>query len=314
MKHTILGAGGSIGNALTHKLLEQGEQVRLLSRSKYLVDGAESVRGDLTSYADTLQGVKQSDVVYLCVGLTYDHKIWKDIWPKIINNTINACKEENAKLIFFDNVYMYGKVDGEMTETTPHNPISKKGQVRSEISKLLELEMQKDDIDVIIARAADLYGTYGTVATSVPYMMVFDNLMKGKRAQWIADINQPHSFTYIPDCANGLYLLANSNDAWNQIWHMPTHSPAIDGKTFIDIAAKELGVEPKYSSILSKSFMRFGKLFNKIASEAYEMLYQNEFPYHFNSSKFNNHFNYTPTNYQEGIKATIEFIEKNVSL
>lgn len=79
MRHTILGAGGSIGNALTKKLLEQDEQVRLLSRSNYLVDGAESMRGDLTSYSDTLRGVKQSDVVYLCVGLPYDHKIWKSI-------------------------------------------------------------------------------------------------------------------------------------------------------------------------------------------------------------------------------------------
>lgn len=82
------------------------------------------------------------------------------------------------------------------------------------------------------------------------------------------------------------------------------------GKALINIAAKELGVEPKYS-VMTRSFMRFGKLFSKIAFEAYEMLYQNEFPYHFNSLKFNNHFNYTPTNYREGIKETIEFIRKD---
>ncbi|MDD4778058.1 MAG: NAD-dependent epimerase/dehydratase family protein [Fermentimonas sp.] len=312
MRHTILGAGGSIGNALTHKLLEEGEQVRLVSRSRYSVEGAESVRGDLTSYSDTLVGVRDSDIVYLCVGLAYDHKIWKRDWPKIIVNTINACKEVKAKLIFFDNVYMYGKVEGIMTESTPYKPISKKGEVRAEIARLLEDEMKKDDIDVIIARAADLYGPYGTPQTSVPYMMVFSNLMKGKRAQWMADVNQPHSFTYIPDCANGLYLLAKSSDVWNQIWHLPTHSPAIDGKTFISIAAKELGVEAKYS-IMTKSFMRFGSLFSKIASEAYEMLYQNEFPYHFDSTKFNVHFKYTPVSYEEGIKSSIEYIKNKTN-
>ena len=31
-----------------------------------------------------------------------------------------------AKLIFFDNVYMYGKVNGIMTEETAFNPCSKK--------------------------------------------------------------------------------------------------------------------------------------------------------------------------------------------
>ncbi|MCE5178731.1 MAG: NAD-dependent epimerase/dehydratase family protein [Porphyromonadaceae bacterium] len=310
MKHTILGAGGSIGNALAHLLLKNGEDVRLVSRNAHPIEGTEYVTGDLTSYADTLEGVKQSDIVYLCAGLPYDTKIWKERWPKIIRNTTNACKEVGAKLIFFDNVYMYGKVDGIMTEETAHHPISRKGEVRAEISKLLEEEMKKDDLDVIIARAADLYGPFGTPTTSVPYMMVFDRLMHGKAAQWMADVNQPHSYTYIPDCAEGLCLLAKEDTAWNQIWHLPTHSPAIDGKTFINLAAREIGVEPKYTT-LTKSLMRFGKLFNKIAREAYEMLYQNEYPYHFDSSKFNRHFNYVPVNYEEGIRKTIQWINQN---
>ncbi|MEL7599802.1 MAG: NAD-dependent epimerase/dehydratase family protein [Proteiniphilum sp.] len=309
MKHTILGAGGSIGNALTHTLLRNGQDVRLVSRNIHPIEGTEYLKGDLTSFADTLEGVKQSDIVYLCAGLSYDAKVWKEKWPKITRNTIDACKEVGAKLIFFDNVYMYGKVDGVMTEETAYHPISRKGEVRAEIAGLLEEEMQKNDLDVIIARAADLYGPFGTRATSIPYMMVLDRLMQGKPAQWMVDVNQPHSYTYIPDCAEGLYLLANEDTAWNQVWHLPTHSPAIDGKTFIDLAAREIGVKPKYT-ILTKSFMRFGKLFNKIAGEAYEMLYQNEYPYHFDSTKFNNHFNYRPINYQEGIKDTIAWLKR----
>ncbi|MDD4632075.1 MAG: NAD-dependent epimerase/dehydratase family protein [Proteiniphilum sp.] len=309
MKHTILGAGGSIGNALTYTLLRNGEEVRLVSREIHPLEGTEYLKGDLISYADTLEGVKRSDVVYLCVGLPYDVKIWKERWPKIIRNTIDACKEVGAKLIFFDNVYMYGKVDGIMTEETVYNPISRKGEVRAEIAELLEEEMQKNELDVIIARAADLYGPFGTPVTSVPYMMVFDRLMHGKTAQWMADVNQPHSYTYIPDCAEGLYLLAKENIAWNQIWHLPTHSPAIDGRTFIELASREIGVKPKYM-ILSKSLMRFGKLFSKIAGEAYEMLYQNEYPYHFDSSKFNRHFDYVPVDYEEGIRKTIQWINQ----
>lgn len=309
MKHTILGAGGSIGNALTYTLLRNGEEIRLVSREIHPLEGTEYLKGDLISYANTLEGVKRSDVVYLCVGLPYDVKIWKERWPKIIRNTIDACKEVGAKLIFFDNVYMYGKVDGIMTEETVYNPISRKGEVRAEIAGLLEEEMQKNELDVIIARAADLYGPFGTPVTSVPYMMVFDRLMHGKTAQWMADVNQPHSYTYIPDCAEGLYLLAKENIAWNQIWHLPTHSPAIDGRTFIELASREIGVKPKYM-ILSKSLMRFGKLFSKIAGEAYEMLYQNEYPYHFDSSKFNRHFDYVPVDYEEGIRKTIQWINQ----
>lgn len=309
MKHTILGAGGSIGNALTDTLLKKGEMVKLVSRSNHAIEGAQSTRGDLMSYADTAEAVKQSDIVYLCAGLHYDIKIWEENWPKIMRNTINACKEAGAKLIFFDNVYMYGKVSGNMTEQTPYHPTSKKGEVRARIANMLEEEIAKGHINAIIARAADLYGPYGTNATSIPHMMVFDPLMRGKRAQWLANVNQPHSYTYIPDCANGLYLLANDDTAWNQVWHLPISSPAIDGKTFIRIAADVLGEEAKYR-VLTKVMMRMAKPFSKIASESFEMLYQNELPYHFDSLKFNSHFQYTPVSYEEGIKNTIDWLKQ----
>ena len=131
MKHTILGAGGSIGNALTYELLKTNETIRLVSRSNYSVKGTESYKADLTSYEETVAGVKGSDIVYLCAGLPYDSKIWAKLWPKVMKNSIDACKSVNAKLIFFDNVYMYGKVEGKMTETTPYNPCSRKGEVRA---------------------------------------------------------------------------------------------------------------------------------------------------------------------------------------
>ncbi|HZY24733.1 MAG TPA: NAD(P)H-binding protein, partial [Bacteroidales bacterium] len=116
MKHTILGAGGSIGNALAFELLNEKEEVRLVSRSNYSIPGTESFKADLTNFEETLSSVKKSDVAYLCAGLPYDSKIWDDEWPKVIQNSIDACKGAGAKLIFFDNVYMYGRVDGKMTE------------------------------------------------------------------------------------------------------------------------------------------------------------------------------------------------------
>ena len=45
--------------------------------------------------------------------------------------------------------------------------------------------------------------------------------------------------------------------------------------------------------------------------ELYEMLYQNEYAYVFDSTKFDKAFNFTPTSYQQGIKETIEWMKKN---
>jgi nucleoside-diphosphate-sugar epimerase len=308
MKHTILGAGGSIGNALTYKLLENGQDVRLVSRSNYHINGTESVRADLTSYSDTLKSVTQSDMVYLCVGLPYDTKVWTEAWPVIMKNTIDACKKKEAKLIFFDNVYMYGNVDGKMTEMTPYNPCSKKGEIRAQIATILENEIKHENINAILARAADLYGPYA-MKTSLPYILVFDKLINGKKAQWMVNAKKLHSYTYTIDIAEGLYLLSKNDTCFNQIWHLPTYNPAINGEKFIDIAAKELNGSPKYS-VLKKWMVKAVGLFNKTVSESYEMLYQSEYDYYFDSTKFNDYFQFSPKSYEEGIHDTIKFLKE----
>lgn len=309
MKHTILGAGGSVGNALAYELLNKNEKVKLVSRSGFSIPKTEIFKADLNSYNETLKSVKNSDIVYLTVGLPYNSKIWDEKWVKIMQNTIDACKKVGAKLIFFDNVYMYGKVDGEMIESTPYNPCSKKGETRAKVATLLENEIKKDNIKAVIARSADLYGPYAT-KTSLPFILAIDKLMNGKKAQWMVADNTKHSFTNTIDSAKAMILLANNQESDNQIWHLPTYNPAITGKEFIELIAKELGVEPNYS-VLKKWMVKMVGFFNKNVSETYEMLYQNEFDYNFNSDKFNSFFDFKPITYREGIHQTIKHLKTN---
>lgn len=105
-----------------------------------------------------------------------------------------------------------------------------------------------------------------------------------------------------------MVLLANRDECFNQVWHLPTYEPAIDGKTFITLAAKELGGKPGYT-VLKKWMLKMAGFFDKTIAESYEMLYQSEYEYLFDSSKFNNFFNYKPVSYKEGIHDTIEFLK-----
>ena len=50
-------------------------------------------------------------------------------------------------------------------------------------------------------------------------------------------------------------------------------------------------------------------LFNKAIKENNEMLYQNDSDYLFDSTKFEKEFNFNPTSYEDGIKATAESLE-----
>lgn len=306
MKHTILGAGGAIGNALAYELLKQFKDVRLVSRSKYWIPGTETVKADLTIYDDTLRALKGSDIVYLCVGLPYDSKIWADLWPKIMQNCIDACKSLKAKLIFFDNVYMYGKVEGRMSEQTPYNPRSKKGEVRTKIAIMLENEMYKQNIKAIIARSADFYGPYAG-KTSLPHMLIIEKFMNNRRAQWLIDANSPHSFTYTIDCARAILLLNNREECYQQTWHLPTDSP-VSAETLIHIIANALGLPPDYE-VLNKLMIKTAGLFNRTVQESYEMLYQYESNYYFDSTKFNDFFNFRPTTYFNGIAVTVQTLK-----
>ena len=308
MNHVILGAGGSIGNALTYELLSTNENVRLVSRRNYSIEGAESFQGDISSYNDTLNSVKNADVVYLCAGLAYDSDVWSVLWPKIMQNAIDACKKVNAKLIFFDNVYMYGKVDGKMTEKSPYDPCSRKGEIRANIAIMLQDEMRNNNLQGIIARSADLYGPYIT-RSSVPYIMAFDNMLKGKKAQWLVDADKLHSFTYTIDSAKAMKLLSQKEECFQQVWHMPTFNPGITGKMFIEMIAKELEVSPDFS-ILKKWMIRMAGFFNKTIFESFEMLYQSENEYYFDSTKFNEYFDFKPTSYEDGIRESIKFYKK----
>lgn len=303
--HTILGAGGSIANELLPILMDAKEQVRIVARHPKQIIGVESISADLSDGEQTLQAVKGSSVVYLLVGLEYDYKVWAQKWPLVMSNTINACKATGAKLIFFDNVYMYGKVNGWMTEETAFNPCSKKGVIRAAIANQLLSEIKSGALTGLIARSADFYGSNAT-KTSVPNMLVFDNFSKGKKAQWLANVQMPHSYTYIPDAGKALYLLAKDDTAFNQTWHLPTQSNPLTGEQFIALAAEAMQ-QPNKFSVLSKLMIRLAGLFIKPIKESYEMIYQSDSNYLFDSTKFEKHFEFKPTSYEDGIKETAKY-------
>jgi nucleoside-diphosphate-sugar epimerase len=300
--HTILGAGGAIADALSQELLARQLPVRLVSRHPAQRPGTTVLTADLTDAGQTLGAVTGSSVVYLCAGLPYNYTLWRQQWPRIIDNCIEACKRTQAKLIFFDNVYMYGRTEGPMTEDTPYNPSSRKGDLRARLATQLMSEVRKGHITATIARAADFYGP-GASKTSIPDFLVFQRLLKNQPAQWLVNANAVHSLTYVPDAARALAILATDDNSWNQVWHLPTAAPALTGAEFIRLAARALGKQDKYKPLPSW-MIRLGGLFDRTTAELYEMLYQYAYDYRFDSSKFEKAYGFMPTSYEEGIKAT----------
>jgi nucleoside-diphosphate-sugar epimerase len=296
---TILGSGGVIGDELAKSLKDYGDKIRLVSRNPVKVNSTdELVSADLTNRQKTSDAVKGSQIVYLTVGLPYKIDIWQKSWPLIMSNVINACKEHAAKLVFFDNVYLYGKVDGWMTEETPVNPCSNKGEVRAKIAEQLMNEAGNGNLQALIARSADFYGL--NAVNTMVHMMVFEKFKNGKKASWVLNDKAKHSMTYTPDAGRATAVLGNTPEAYNQVWHLPTDRNALTGEQFIEQVAKSYGVEAKYS-VLGRGAFRTAALFNSLVKESMEMLYQLEYEYLFDSTKFEKKF-FQATSYEKGIR------------
>ena len=296
---TILGAGGPIGNELAKFMAARNRPFRLVGRNPRPVGGGELFPADLADREQTIRAVAGSTVVHLLAGLKYNLGVWQELWPRIMANTIEACERSGAKLIFFDNVYMYGKVAGTMTESTPYAPCSKKGEIRAKIATDLMSEMQAGRLSAMIARSADFYGP--DTQNGVPNVLVFEPFAKGARASWLVNAGVPHSLTFTPDAARGVAMLADRESAWNQVWHLPTAPSPPTGKELIAMAASEFGVTAKYR-VLSRPMLRLAGWFNPQVRESYEMLYQSEAPYLFDSTKFANEFGFAGTRYPEGVR------------
>jgi nucleoside-diphosphate-sugar epimerase len=301
---TILGAGGSVSDQIVKLLAARGKAFRLVSRSGAKAAGAaETVAADLGDKEQTGRAVAGSSVVLLLAGLKYDHKLWAEMWPRIMANTIEACKRAGAKLVFFDNVYMYGRVRGAMTEETPYHPTSKKGEVRAKIALDLINEWKGGALTAMIARAADFYGP--GAKNGIPNVLVFEPMGKGQTPMCLASDVLPHSYSYVPDSARALMTLIESERAWNQTWHVPTTANPPTGREFIEMAAKEMDRPAKYR-VLSRGMVRVFGWFKPVVGEVREMMYQNDTPYLFDSSKYEREFGFAGTPYAEGIRATAE--------
>lgn len=295
---TILGAGGAIGAALLGALARSTEPVRLVSRHALPAEApVQWVAADLADADQTVAAVAGSRVAYLLVGLKYDTAVWHELWPRVMRNTIEACKRAGAKLVFFDNVYAYGRVVGPMTEQTPFNPCSRKGEVRARIATTLLEEVARGNLVGLIARSADFYGP--NARSSIANLMVIDRLAKDSKALWLVDDSVPHSWTYAPDAGRSLCALVAGGTAWNQTWHVPTAADPPTGKRFVTMAAAALGVKPR-CQILGRPLLKLAGLINSDVRESYEMLYQYDSPYVFDASKIAR-FGLTPTDYATGI-------------
>jgi nucleoside-diphosphate-sugar epimerase len=302
---TILGSGGAIGIELAKTLPKYTKSIRLVSRNPVKVnDTDELVAADVLKKEELEKAVEGSDIVYVTIGFAYHYKAWQKNWPKFISDLLDICETQQFKLVFFDNIYMYDRNElNPATEKAKINPSSKKGIVRTAVAQMILDRVKEGKIKALIARSADFYGP-SIKNNSILTEVVFKPLSQGKTANWLINENLKHSYTYTPDAGKATALLGNTDSAYGEVWHLPTAPNPWTGKEWVENAAKKLGVQPKYR-VASRFMIRLIGLFVPAMRESYEMLYQYDRDYVFDSSKFEKAFDFKPTSYEDGLDEII---------
>jgi nucleoside-diphosphate-sugar epimerase len=302
--HVVLGAAGGTGSAVVRELAARGLRVRAVTR-RGAADAPEDVdqlAADIGSAEGARRACEGADLIYHCAQPPYTK--WPELFPPMTQAVIDGAAATGAKLVFADNLYVYGPPDGPMTEETPRRAQGKKGRTRIAMADAVMRAHADGRLRCTIGRSSDYYGARGTTST------VGENIMKpvlrGKRARWLGSLDQPHTLNYLEDMARALVTLGERDAADGQAWHLPAAEP-LTGRQFLELAFEAAGQPPRIG-VASRAMVRITGLFNPLIRELNETLYQFERPFVSDASKFQRAFGpFDPTPHQEALSRTVEW-------
>ena len=298
----VFGATGAIGSAVVGELLRTGRSVRAVSRSGRAPEGAQGVAADAADLAQAAAAAAGAAVVYHCASPPYTK--WPELFPALTRSILDAAESSGAKLVFADNLYAYGPVDGPLREDLPALAHGRKGRVRVEMAAELLRAHRDGRARVVIGRASDYYGPRGTGSTAGE--TVFGRILAGKKPRWTGRLDQPHTFHFLPDIARGLLVLADHREAEGQVWHLPAAGP-LTAQQFFDMVAEAAGRPvPAQASVASPALLAVAGMFSPLLREMRETTYQFRAPFVIDASKFGAAFGrLEPTPHRDAVTQTV---------
>lgn len=298
--NVILGAG-PMGRAIARHLLAQGQRVRIVTRSTAPagLEGAEYLPANLMSQEDAIAACAGAVVIHHCAAPAY-HR-WVSEFPTLQHNIIAAAAHSGAVLSVVENLYAYG-VAGTLHEGLPLTAATRKGTVRTEMTRNLFAAHEAGWIRAVVGRAADYFGP--EVRISAFGERLWQPLLAGKTVPWIGKPDALHSATYVPDFAAALIRLAATPTAWGRAWHVPS-PPACSPRDFIAAAAQLAGVPVPKISPIPPLMLRAVGLFQPAAGEMVEMLYSFDRPFVMAHEDYDRAFGTPATSWEEALAATL---------
>lgn len=218
----VLGATGGIGGEVAAKLLARGWRVHALTRhaASRPDNGIRWHGGDALNRDDVLRAAAGSVLIVHAVNPP-GYRNWGQWVLPMIANTIAAAEANGARIVLPGTVYNYAAGDRVITEATPQDPDTRKGEIRVMLESRLQQAAAQGRARTLIVRAGDYFGprsrnswfAQGLIKPGRPIGAV--NLLGTVGHQW----------AYLPDVAETMLRLVELGDALDDhtVYQMAGH-------------------------------------------------------------------------------------------
>lgn len=305
--HVVLGANGGLGNAVVRVLSRHGKKVRAVTRSGNadVPESTELAKADTTDKESLMQACAGASVVYHCVNVPYPE--WHAQLTGMMQNILDAAIACGAKLVYGDNLYMYGYIDGPIREDAPHAASDAKGILRARLANMVLSAHREGKLQATIGRAPDFFGPH--VFNAAMGERVFKPALQGKTINLIGNIDAKHSYSFVEDFALGLMILAENERALGEAWHIPS-AETMTTRSFLELVFEATGRRSTIR-VAPKMLLAAMGLINPMMRELKEILYQWDYDYVIDHSKFLKTFTFQPTPHAHAIRQTVEWFKNN---
>jgi nucleoside-diphosphate-sugar epimerase len=301
-EHVVFGAG-PVGLSIAEAVRRRGNSVRVVSRSGRASGptSADVVAADATDPASARAVSAGARFVYQVMAPPYPQ--WVDRFPALQAGVVDAAEHAGARLISFENTYMYGDTGGgAFTEDSPHQASTRKGRLRADMARQLAEAERQGRVQVLTGRASDYFGPTAGARSQLGSRVV-PAARQGGAAQVLGNPDQPHTYTYVPDIGTALVALTDHDDAFGRTWHLP-NPPTITTREAIDLLFQAAGTRPRLRAA-PRAILRLMGLFNADVRELHEMLYQFEQPHIIDSSRITHTYDLHATPWSQAAEETV---------
>ena len=293
---TIVGAG-PIGSRVAKLLADQGERVRVITRSGRgpKTQGIELIAADAANPQTLTKLAEGSKTLYNCANPAY-HR-WLTDWPPLADAILQAARANNSILVAANNLYGYGPVEGPITEQTPMAATHPKLRVRARMWE----DALAAGIPVTEARASDYIGGD---ANSILEELILKRTLKNQTAYAYGDADAPHSWSNVDDVARTLVTIAKDERAWGKAWHVPT-APPMPARAVAERANELAGLPRPKIRTMPYAMLWTAGLFSPTIRELRATYYQFAKPFVLDSSLTERTFGLSATPLDESLAGIV---------